>query len=259
MKNIILVILLALSFVGCSTYKTPYISINTSDGMLLNNDIYFLLNYEVFKRPKGLATIPDGGTVKELINDFYIIKYEKDEKLIKPVYPIIQTNAELKISTAKLSKKLNNIYFLIDYSINDPSRSVWGENLYQFNTETEKTIIINDNIKNFKPDNKTKIIDRTETSKLFNHIFDYTKISLKNPLNYVKKNDKTLKNIILNKEGNEKFRLAVFGYIITKNKYYLLDEIKKDTTDKVTKSIIEQITPEQSNTTECKKEETYKK
>ena len=234
----------------------PDISITTSDGIINNNDIYFILNYKIFTRPQGIARFPDGGKAKLLLNDFYIMKYKKNEKIMKPVASIVPKKIDLKLRTTKLSKKANSIDFLVSFSVNDPSRSIWGENLYKFDIETQKILIDNDNIKTFKPLEKSKIIKRKETSKLFNHIFDYTGIGLKNPMDFIKKNDRTLKNLIINRDGNERFRLVVIGYIISKNKYNLLDEIKEKNTDKRTAEIIEKITSDLNNKAQSKKNTT---
>ncbi len=242
MKKVIYSLFLALFLISCNFYtKTPVISIETSQGVTIKNNLYFMINYKLFVRPIGIATIPDGGKSKILNNEYFIMEYQKNEKLLKTVSSIIVKKKDLMISSLKLSKEGNIINFLVSYSVQDPSRSIWGENLYKLNIENRNIKIIPNYKGDFNPMKKSELIKRREINKLFNYVFDYPKIGLKDPLDYIKKDDKTLKNIILKKQGNEKFRIAVLGYIISKKKFKLLDEIKEENSDEQTKQLIEKV------------------
>ena len=83
-----------------------------------------------------------------------------------------------------------------------------------------------------KQENKKNIVSIRSTLNLVRYIYDYTAIGLKNPLDFMKKNDKTLKKAILHDRYNGRMHLAVINYIIKNKKDKLLAEIEKENTDK---------------------------
>jgi hypothetical protein len=63
-------------------------------------------------------------------------------------------------------------------------------------------------------------------------IYDYDKLGLKNPLDFMKLSDKNSKEMLLHDKLNGRMQLALIYYLVKNNKNKLLEEIEKENTDK---------------------------
>ncbi len=226
-------------FTSCRMYsKFPKVSIITSKGIEFNNEIYFIIQYEIYKRPKGIMKFPDGGLPKSLINEYYIVKYNKNTKENSLIYYL--NDIKLKIESINIFENGNKIFFPVKYKVD---KKVWKntvsktektlkEKIFIIDTKTDKIIVkTNEYIIDKHSDNQN-IINIKATADLVRFIYDYDKLGLPSPLKYMKLSDKNIKELLLHDYLNGRMHIALIYYMIKNNKTKLLEEIEKENTDK---------------------------
>ncbi len=67
-------------------------SFAASPGYILNDSVYFIVNYRLFRRPEGIYRFPDGGISKTVLEKLYLMRYTEDrliqvEKLSDTWFP----------------------------------------------------------------------------------------------------------------------------------------------------------------------------
>jgi hypothetical protein len=172
---------------------------------------------------------PDGGLAKDIINEFYIVKYQNIDKENKLVYKLNIDDGLLKLNSVKVSEGGGEIYFLLKYK---DKNSEWREELYITNPVTGKIIVKTKDSKKVEENIGQNIISTKSTSELVRFIYDYDKLGLKNPLDFMEINDKNLKEVLLHDKYNGRMHLAVIYYIIKNNRNELLAEIENKNSDK---------------------------
>ena len=231
---------------SCRMYsKFPKISILTSKGIEINDEIFFLMRYEVYRRPEGIAKFPDGGMPKDLVDEYYIAKYKKQyedpNKNLSLIYKLnINKGSLIDLYLIKVFENNGKIFFPITYNVD---KTVWKNALLEIeSTKVEEFIIIDPKTDEITVESKDYKIDRNEDEQnivskkaifdLLWYIYDYDKIGLPNPLEYIKLNDRNIKELFFNDLSNGRMHMAVLYYLIKNNKTELLDEIEKENTDK---------------------------
>jgi len=226
------IVLFTLTFTSCRMYsKSPKVSILTSKGILFNNEIFFIMHYKIFKQPKGIIKFPDGGLPKILIDEYYIVKYQQkyngNPQGNKLICKIDSNYSHIDLQFVDISEYDGNLYFIIKYKNKE-----WKKLLYIINPKTGETIKKSKDYKIIKNNNEQNIISRKSTEEFVRFIYDYDKLGLKNPLDFMKLNDKNIKKVLLHDKLNGRMHTALIYYLIKNKKNKLLNEIEKENTDK---------------------------
>jgi len=196
------IVLFTLTFPSCSMYsKFPKVSILTSKGILFNNEVFFVMHYQVFRRPEGIMRFPDGGLPNILMDEYYIVKYQNKYNgnplgntlihKINPDYNLVD------LQSVDLSEHNGNLYFLIKYKNEE-----WEKALYVINPKTSETIVKPEEAyQAIESTKEPNIVSQKSTEELVRFIYDYDKLGLKNPLDFMKLSDKNSKEMLLHESS----------------------------------------------------------
>lgn len=226
-KKYCIIILFFIILSSCSMHKkVPNLSITTTQAFKINNLSLFLINYYIYYAPKGIARFPDGGTSKPGINKYYLFQYDHKNNKLKNLGEIIFKEG-IKIILFKYIKIVpvnTHVYMLIDYYEDQKKK----EGIFQYNIKTKTIKSLNRkkyNI-NFKYKN---VLSISSTGKLFENMLFFKQYALPDPCSFIKKSidDKNIKKIILNREGNRSLRMALIGKLIIEKKQYIIEDILK--------------------------------
>ncbi len=243
---IALAIIFNFVFTSCGTMysKFPKVSILTSKGIEFNNEIFYIINYKIYKRPEGIMKFPDGGLQKDLVNEYYIVKYKNihndNTKDNSVVYKLNIDKGLLKLESIKVFEKNDKIFFPIKYRVDkivwekaiSRIERTWKEKLIVFNTKTDKTIVKTQDYKIENSYDNKNVKSIKATADLVRFIYDYNRLGLADPLNFMRLSDRNIRKVFLNDYLNGRMHFALIYYLIKNNKTELLDEIEKENTDK---------------------------
>jgi hypothetical protein len=212
--------------------KFPKVSILTSKGIEFNNDIFFVLHYRIFKKPEGIMKFPDGGLPKNLINECYIVKYDNNTKENSLIYKLNIDNRSINLETINIFENNGKIFFSVEYKIDKTKEKIQKKELYITDSETGETVIKTNSPEIVKTTNKQNVLSSRATGELVRFIYDYDKLGLKSPLDFMNLNDKNIKEVLLHDKLNGRMHIALIYYLIKNNKSELLGKIEKENTDK---------------------------
>jgi len=230
---IAVVVLFTMNLISCKMYsKFPKVSILTSKGIDFNNNTFFVLHYSVFRKPEGIMKFPDGGLPKNLINEYYIVKYDNNTKDNSLIYKLNIDKRSLNLEAINVFENNGKIVFSIEYKIDKTTEKIQKKEFYIIDSKTGETVITTNSPEIIRNTNKQNILSRRATEQLVRFIYDYDKFGLKSPLDFMKLNDKNIKEILLHDKLNGRMHIALIYYLIKNNKTELLEKIEKENTDK---------------------------
>ena len=209
--------------------KFPKVSILTSKGIRLNNEVYFVIHYRIFRRPEGIMRFPDGGLPKDLINEYYIVKYQNSNEENKIIYKLCTNCLVMDLHFVDVSKYNNKVYLLIKFINKDNEKE---EKMYVINPQTNETVVKTKKFVFPESVDNQDIISIKSTNEFVRFIYDYDKLGLKNPLDFMNLSDKNIKKVLLYDKLNGRMQVALIYYMIKNNKTKLLEEIEKENTNK---------------------------
>ncbi len=69
---------IAFSFLSCGYQEEVHTSFKAGKGYGMGDDISFLLNYHLFKKPAGIRRFPDGGLSRTVVEGVFQVRYSRD-------------------------------------------------------------------------------------------------------------------------------------------------------------------------------------
>ncbi|MEA3496593.1 MAG: hypothetical protein U9R42_11205 [Bacteroidota bacterium] len=244
-KHIFLIIFLIPLLTSCHS-KYLNLGIRTDGTIVWNKDstaFVFVARKKLYKRPKGIATFPDGGKTKNEFLDFSLCYYNiKHNQLscLADLNEFYQSMAYrwLSISQVKLSLSDTVLYYRMiqpyDYDLKTIKErkpdlltmvnKTYKVNLITLKKETIDTVFLHDLFKN-----KRKRFNKSIASQYLQDLkcSDWgIELSEIHP-----QSKKMYSNYIIEKEGNEAFRECIFQQVISsfskKDREYIVEQMKK--------------------------------
>ena len=124
-----------------------------SGGLIHENNIYFLINWKLFRRPQGIARFPDGGRVKQLFYKTFLYRYSFEDEQPVSLFVVcddIKPGSNLRFSHFELNDDILHFIYISSHgdihaggSENNPAAWTPGA----WNLKTEREVAVDENRK----------------------------------------------------------------------------------------------------------------
>jgi hypothetical protein len=120
MKRLIWLITSLFILTGCSFYEDiPCISYTTSKGIIKEKHTFFLLEYQVYFMPAGIARFPDGGIPDYKVDKIFLISCNHQNKKLSVIKELNTGKYDpIDVKGMHPEKHKNNFYISLSYYLN---------------------------------------------------------------------------------------------------------------------------------------------
>ena len=205
-------------------HSIPSTLFETTPGFKFKEKIYFLLHHRLYLRPKGIATFPDGGQSKTLVDKLYLCLYST---------PLPQIVVEIHQDIS-----LKGVYFKTSDINPGQDRVLIKIPYYNYKQKARQHRLILVNL-----DAKTSTFAKTadeqwpsesmgimDTIRPFKKFYHFDQLGLSNPVDFssASTSPKSLAKSIMHGEGDQSFRLAAAQRLLTTGNKKLLEQVAND-------------------------------
>ena len=106
------------------------------------------------------------------------------------IYKLNIDKRSLNLEAINVFENNGKIFFSIEYKIEKTTEKIQKKELYIIDSKTGKTVITTNSPEIIRNTNKQNILNSRTTEQLVRFIYDYNKLGLKSPLDFMKLNDK---------------------------------------------------------------------
>ena len=209
---------------GCQAFffhNEPNTNMVTSPAFSIGGRNYFLLKCKIYRKPKGIARFPDGGTSKTVFESVYLmaLKDSSPEKIAD--IGAVKGSSDVYFKSSKIRGIKGGL--LIKVGCYDSKAFEKKDMYFFFDAKTMKVSAI----ENQGGDWPEKSLTIGKTRGFFKNFFDFDAKGLANPLNFIagSKKPENLAKIILKSNGDRYLRLVAAKKLIDSGNKKLLKKV----------------------------------
>ncbi|MFP4153477.1 MAG: hypothetical protein ACLFSV_11585 [Alkalispirochaeta sp.] len=181
-------------------------------GHEVGDSVYFLINYGLYRRPKGIARFPDGGISRYITRTVYLCRADRADGSVHNVIPVMpgdDPGLDVKSSYYEFHEEILLVMFRTGYGAQeDPGQ--W--HALRWNTRTESSVVLTDAEKETLlrrlTVNHERRIGINETTELLEQA-TLRDLDLPSPLDYMRWSDRRHRNALVELRVDTHYRRAV--------------------------------------------------
>ena len=213
---IIIIIKAGISFASAGYTKEVFTAFSAGPGFEFEEDVFFLVNYRIYRNPLGFRRFPDGGQSKRVFEAVYLVKV-KDAKIEKTerIKDFYLSDSDIKYTRAKMIK--GRLFLLIKKT---------GKGIF-YHIDCSKKRIKAEEIsseKGFDGDFVEPVLDLAETKMIFKE--QYRKLDIPASLDYVEKSRKQLIKDVVSLKGDFYYRADIIDTLTDSEVLELPDKME---------------------------------
>jgi len=207
--------LFRVSAMGMLYSDDVYTSRQVGGGYAVDDTVYFLIDYGLYRKPQGIARFPDGGVSRYITREVFLCRADQDSSVLNlmPVMSGHNPGLDVRHSYYEVRDDLLMVLFKsVQSNVDDPR----GWRTVGWNMQTGTPVSLSEEQKqgllerrNVKQDGRLSI---SETVELLDQA-SLKELGLPSPLDHMKRSDRRYRNDLVELRVDEHYRRAIIEAI----------------------------------------------
>jgi hypothetical protein len=192
-----------------------YTSWEVGGGYQVDDSVYFLMNYGLYRKPQGIARFPDGGISRYITRQVYLCRADGDASVhnLFNVMPGHNPGLSVRLAYYEVQDDLLVILFKSVHSeVGDPRG--WRALGWNIHTDTPETLsdAEKEELLENRETDESRRLSIAEITELLDRA-TLRDLDLPSPLDHMKRSDRRYRNDLVELRGDQYYRRAIIEAI----------------------------------------------